>query len=325
MHTEPPPSQTLAAPKTRYDIVAVCVVLALLILALDLVAPMGIASGALYVTVVMFSLLADRARVTWFAAWALTAMTLVGMTAAHFIPRPEIHEAPWILLVNRVVALLLIWLTAIMGVRLLRVKRQVVEHGRELERVNIELNKIARYDALTGVANRRHFDERLQQELLRAVRDKAPLSLLMIDVDFFKKYNDLNGHQAGDTCLIKVALMIASSLRRPADMVARYGGEEFSVILPSTNSAGALDRAEVIRKKIADLVVCHPGSQKNTSVTVSIGVASVAPGDATASTASLIAAADAALYQVKQSGRNAVKLSPSPVGERADAGTPAAG
>lgn len=308
MQMDPTASQSLAAPRTRYDIIAVCVVLSLVILVLDLAAPMGISSGALYVTVVMFSLLADRARVTWFTAVALTVMTLVGMAAAHFVPRVEVHEASWILLVNRAVALLLIWLTATMGVRLLGMKRQVVEHGRQLERMNIELNKIARHDALTGVANRRYFDERLNVEVLRAVRDKAPISLLMIDVDFFKKYNDLNGHQAGDGCLIKVALTIVAGLRRPADMVARYGGEEFAVILPSTNATGAVDRAEVIRRKIESLHITHPGSHKDTQVTASIGVASVIPGDTSATPETLIAAADSALYAVKQSGRNAVRL-----------------
>ena len=304
-----PPSSALAAPRPRYDIVAVCSVLALLILALDLAAPMGIASGALYVTVVMFSLFAENARTTWTAAWAVTALTLGGMAASHYnLARLEFHEDPRILVVNRAVALILIWLTASLGVRQLRMKWLVVEHGRELERMNVELNKIARHDALTNVANRRYFDEILNLEFLRALRDKTPLSLLMIDVDFFKKYNDLNGHQAGDSCLVKVAQTIQSSLRRPADVVARYGGEEFAVILPATNSTGAVDRAEAIRKKIEALKIAHPHSFDNTSVTVSVGVASTVPSDGGAAIAKLVAAADAALYEAKQAGRNIARL-----------------
>ncbi|MEI6232472.1 MAG: GGDEF domain-containing protein [Planctomycetota bacterium] len=308
MQTDLPIVSPLTTSRPRYDIVAVCVVLSLIILALDLAAPMGIASGALYVTAIMFSLLADNARITWSAAWGVTVMTVAAMVAAQFTYKKELHEAAWILLVNRGVALLLVWMTASLGVKLLHMKRQVVEHGIELERMNVELNKIARHDALTGVANRRYFDERLNQELLRAIRDKMSLSLLMIDVDFFKKYNDVNGHQAGDACLIKVAQTIQGSLRRPADMAARYGGEEFAVILPSTTVAGAVDRAETIRAKIEALQIAHPGSHRNTSVTVSIGLASIAPGETTATVATLISAADAALYQVKQSGRNAVKV-----------------
>ena len=308
MLKELPSTPALAAPRPRYDIVCVCSILALLILTLDLAAPMGIASGALYVTVAMFSLLADNARTTWRAAWALTALTLAGMAASHNIARPDLHQAAYILLVNRIVSLILIWLTASLGVRLLRMKWQVVEHGRELERMNIELNKIARHDALTNVANRRHFDEILNLEFQRALRDKSPLSLLMIDVDFFKKYNDLNGHQAGDACLVKVAQTIQSSLRRPADVVARYGGEEFAVILPGTNSTGATERAEAIRKKIEALKIAHPSSHESTSVTVSVGVASTLPGEGGAPPAKLVASADAALYEVKQAGRNTVRL-----------------
>jgi len=305
MLTEITTSSSLATPRPRYDIVVICVVLSLLILVLDLVAPMGIESGALYVTVVMFSLIADRARVTWSAAWILSALTLVGMASSVILSK---SGPPWIAIINRGVALIVIWLTAMMGIRLLRVKRQVVEHGRELERMNVELHRIARHDALTGVANRRYFDERLNQEFARATRDKSPLSLLMIDVDHFKNYNDLNGHQAGDAALMRVAQTIQSNLRRAADMVARYGGEEFAVILPSTNVGGAKERAEAIRKKIEGLQITRPGSHENTSVTVSVGVAAVVPAEAGETAAKLISAADAALYSVKQNGRNAVSV-----------------
>src|SRR6185369_15467705 len=99
----------------------------------------------------------------------------------------------WVIVVNRVMSVFVVWMTAVLGARMLRMKLQVVEHGRQLERMNAELSRLARFDALTGVANRRHFDERLTQEFARASREKSPLSLLMIDVDHFKRFNDLNG------------------------------------------------------------------------------------------------------------------------------------
>jgi diguanylate cyclase (GGDEF)-like protein len=269
---------------------------------------MGVASGALYVTVIMFSLLGDNARVTWGMAWGLSVFTLIGLISGRFIQRPGAQELLWIVLVNRAVSLTVVWMTAVMGIRLLRVKRQVVEHGMELQRVNVELNKIARHDALTGVANRRHFDERLRQEFLRAMREKAPLSLLMIDVDHFKQYNDRNGHLAGDACLVKVAQTIQASLRRPADLVARYGGEEFAVIMPGTGATGASERAEAIRQRIQELKVERPDTHENTQVTVSVGVAVTHPADVGATPSKLIAAADNALYGCKQGGRNKTGL-----------------
>jgi diguanylate cyclase (GGDEF)-like protein len=303
------PRPAIAVPKTRFDIIVVCVLLAFLIFAVDVAAPLGIAVGALYVTVIMFSLLADAPRITWSIAAILSAMTIAGFFISRFLFKHPVDESLWILLVNRALSLFVIWMTAILGVRLLLVKKQVVEHGKELERMNTELNLIARHDSLTAVANRRLFDERLSLEFARASRDKAPLSLLLIDVDFFKRFNDLNGHQAGDLCLVTVAQTIRSSLRRPADMVARYGGEEFAVILPGTNSIGAIERAEAIRNKIGELEFTHPGAHSSSRITVSIGVATVEPPESSAKTApaKLIADADAALYQAKQGGRNAVR------------------
>jgi len=311
MQSDSKPSSVLGAAKTRYDVVAICIVLALLILMLDLAAPMGIASGALYVTVVVFSLLADSSRITFRMALGVSVFTLVGLVTGLYFPRTPVPEASWIVLVNRAVALIVIWMTAAMCVRLLRVKRQVIEHGIELQRVNVELNKIARHDALTGIANRRHFDERLRQEFLRAMRGKEPLSLLMIDVDHFKQYNDKNGHQAGDACLMKVAQAIVANLRRPADLVARYGGEEFVVVLPGTNPTGAHERAEAIRKKIEEMKVERPDTHENTSVTVSVGVAVTYPAQAGSTPTKLIAAADEALFGAKRGGRNRVGVAAS--------------
>ncbi|MGO9133080.1 MAG: diguanylate cyclase domain-containing protein [Methylovirgula sp.] len=167
------------------------------------------------------------------------------------------------------------------------------------------LQDLASRDGLTGLANRRRFDETLRKEWLRATRNHEMLSLLMIDIDNFKHYNDAEGHQAGDECLNIVACAIAGRMRRPSDVAARYGGEEFGVILPATTLAGARAVADEIRSVVAELNVTFGSSGSGNRVTVSIGVAADLPtadGDPT----SLVARADAALYRAKCEGRNRV-------------------
>ena len=179
------------------------------------------------------------------------------------------------------------------------------------------LEMAARQDGLTGLANRRHFDESLQHEWQRLGRlAQAPgledgrlaqLSLLLIDVDFFKKFNDTYGHQVGDTCLRTVAGVIGGASLREGDVAARYGGEEFAVILPGIDTSGAAVVAERIRAALGGHPV--PGIEPPRTVTVSIGVASVTPGAGLAP-AQLVAAADAALYQAKHEGRDRVCIAP---------------
>ena len=315
----PVPAVPVAPPKLRGDIVGVCVVLGLLVFAVDFAAPLGIACGALYVTVLMFALLADNVKFMWRTAAGLSALAVLGFILSRYFPKAGLQDELWVALVNRVMSLFVIWMTAVLAVRMLRMKLQVVEHGVELQRMNGELSRLARFDSLTGVANRRHFDERMAQEFSRAARDKTPLALLMIDVDHFKRFNDLHGHQAGDSCLARIAQAILASVRRPADLVARYGGEEFAVILPGTNAEGAVQRAEAIRKKIETLEITRPGTAIINRITVSIGMAAVSPLDAATAIGSscmslpsptkLIAAADAALYRIKNDGRNRVGVS----------------
>ena len=175
---------------------------------------------------------------------------------------------------------------------------------RELSRVNRSLFEHTIRDPLTGLFNRRHLDAQLAIEIPRANRQQEPLSVLMIDVDHFKSYNDTFGHQQGDTCLITVAKVLASSIRRPADFAARYGGEEFTVVLPNTDQQGAFKIAEEIRCSVADLQLAAP----NGHVTISIGCATSAPAAGMDANA-IIAAADDALYQAKDSGRNRVYMS----------------
>ncbi|MBD2182537.1 diguanylate cyclase [Planktothrix sp. FACHB-1355] len=180
---------------------------------------------------------------------------------------------------------------------------QQAELYQKLLAANQQLLELASSDGLTLVANRRRFDEYLNQEWRRLVREREPLSLILCDVDFFKAYNDTYGHIAGDICLQKVAEAIRQATRRPADLVARYGGEEFAVILPNTHSAGAVYVAEQIRAKVATMQIEHPNSQVSQFITLSLGVGSTIP-DYQSSPAQLIAAADQALYEAKAQGRD---------------------
>ncbi len=178
--------------------------------------------------------------------------------------------------------------------------RALRESKQKLAEANIKLQKLADMDGLTGLANRRHFDHVLQTEWLRAQRTGQTLSLLMCDIDFFKLYNDSHGHLEGDKCLKKVAAVLGSSLRRPADLAARYGGEEFALVLPNTEVDGAMAMAELCRQHIEALALPN---QPDRNVTLSIGVASMVP-TANAVPLDLIDHADRALYQAKHTGRN---------------------
>jgi diguanylate cyclase (GGDEF)-like protein len=166
------------------------------------------------------------------------------------------------------------------------------------------LRALASCDGLTGLANRRMFDECLSQEWRRTERDGSPLSLLMIDIDHFKALNDVAGHQAGDDCLRLVAAAVSSEALRPGDLAARYGGEEFGAILPNTSLDGATVVASRILAAVAALAIPHPAAEIGGFVTVSIGAAGRSA--AQASPALLVSAADAALYRAKRGGRNRV-------------------
>ena len=171
--------------------------------------------------------------------------------------------------------------------------------------VEEHLSNLAIHDGLTGIYNRRYFDETLAREWKRTMREKAPLSLIMLDIDYFKKYNDTYGHQAGDECLRQVATTISGALRRPADMAARYGGEEFVVVLPNFKLENSAKFGETIRAKIEALKMEHKQSDANPFITVSLGIASVVPSSIS-SYEELVGAADKALYSAKNKGRNRV-------------------
>lgn len=172
--------------------------------------------------------------------------------------------------------------------------------------LNEELTQLSATDSLTLVANRRYFDNRFVSEFSRASREETALAIIMIDVDFFKAYNDELGHVAGDECLQKIAIAIRDSLKRPTDLVARYGGEEFIVLLPSTSIEGAISLADEIRIQVIKLKLVHPTSSVSSYVTVSLGVTGAYPGK-DVSKEVLLKKADEALYHAKAAGRNKVK------------------
>lgn len=180
----------------------------------------------------------------------------------------------------------------------LRVRNQI-----ELKRQRDLLARLSNLDGLTGIPNRRQFDEMLALEWNRMAREKMPLSLIILDVDHFKRFNDRYGHLAGDSCLRRVAAALAEMIRRPADMVARYGGEEFAAILPGTTLDGAQVVAESMRRTVADLCIEHADSPVHSVVTVSLGVSSVIPIPGCMPN-DLLQAADHGLYQAKQEGRD---------------------
>ena len=182
----------------------------------------------------------------------------------------------------------------------------VKERTRQLEEANEVLKQMSFLDSLTGIANRRRFDEFFDLEWRRAVREGAPLSLLLVDIDFFKPYNDTHGHQSGDECLKHVAGVFAHALKRPGDLVARYGGEEFIAALYGTDAAQACELAESLRTRVAELRLPHTASPISPYVTTSIGVATIIP-TLSSSRETLLAAADSALYQAKREGRNQVR------------------
>ncbi|WP_075879022.1 diguanylate cyclase domain-containing protein [Vreelandella massiliensis] len=182
-----------------------------------------------------------------------------------------------------------------------------------LKRKTDLLEKIAMLDGLTGIPNRRYFDEQLTREFGLARRQGSPLSVILMDVDHFKQFNDHYGHGPGDECLKKVALALTLAAERPTDVIARYGGEEFVALLPGTDAAGACRVAERLREAVQALALPHAHSSAAEVVTLSLGVAVLpastdTPRDDQACMTSLLAQADAALYAAKQAGRNCYRL-----------------
>ena len=180
---------------------------------------------------------------------------------------------------------------------------EIRDRTEELQIANLNLEKIAREDGLTGIANHRRFVEFADQCWRIAIREQKPIAMLMVDVDHFKAFNDIYGHQAGDQCLRRVARELEVVARRPLDLASRYGGEEFAVLLFGTSLHDALDLAEAARRGVENLRIPHSGSIDWGVVTISIGVASLTPQVDT-DVSLLISLADKALYRAKRNGRN---------------------
>jgi two-component system, chemotaxis family, response regulator WspR len=185
--------------------------------------------------------------------------------------------------------------------------RKLGELQQELQKSNSELQKLTCQDGLTGIANRRRFDDFIRKECLRSSREGTTIALILIDIDYFKLYNDNYGHLKGDECLQSVASTLQKAVQRPADLVARYGGEEFAVVLPSTGATGAVKIADSLRHAVEALELPHSYSPLTNIITISMGIAckvateKSSPGD-------LIEMADEALYEAKNAGRNQSKV-----------------
>lgn len=190
--------------------------------------------------------------------------------------------------------------------RIAEMRRKLINVSTELEEANAELKKLVNIDGLTGLANRRYLDKYLRMEIARSLRNSEPVSVILCDVDFFKKYNDHFGHLKGDDCLKDVARALTVGCKRTTDLVARYGGEEFGIVLPDTGLTDAGRVAERMRSNVEMLKEAHPESDLGV-VTISMGVCSLVASSKEQSE-EVLKKADEALYEAKQAGRNCVQF-----------------
>ncbi|MDF1583526.1 MAG: diguanylate cyclase [Methyloprofundus sp.] len=189
--------------------------------------------------------------------------------------------------------------------RIYKTRQKLKQAQNNLLAANKRLLHLSMFDQLTGLANRRNFDETLDREFKLAKREKKPMSVVLCDIDFFKIYNDSYGHQKGDQCLADVSLILSRACTRPTDLACRYGGEEFTFILPNTDLQGAAVFAEKVRAAVAALKIAHAGSKVADCVTLSLGVATYQGQFKSAE--EVTKAADDALYRAKEKGRNRVE------------------
>ena len=241
---------------------------------------------------------------TW-RDWTITAHA-----TARYVAQRRSRMPQTVLLGGLLLTLLIyyIWMSQLSRTR--NIEELVAERTQALSAANQRLRQLSQTDALTGIGNRRLFEERLHIEWLRLRRSKGYLALMMIDVDYFKAYNDHYGHQEGDRCLVRLAQCLADTVQRPADLVARYGGEEFIVLLPDTDDK-ALQLAREILLAVRALNIPHVRSRASKRITVSIGFG-FAQAEQLESPQQLIIAADKAMYHAKASGRNRVAYAVAP-------------
>jgi diguanylate cyclase (GGDEF)-like protein len=236
---------------------------------------------------------------------ALGTEFTIGGRAAQRMVDPSLEHRIFVLQTFLATAVLSVSVVAVVLAELQRASRDVRESEMRYRTLAASMEMLAALDPLTQVANRRCFDEALDREWQRALRSRAPLSLILFDADYFKAYNDRYGHLAGDDCLRKIADTFTSTVRRPADVVARFGGEEFGIILPDTDAAGAFRLAENLRGRVERLSWAHASSPAGI-VTLSGGCASMTPLVGETAT-DLLTSADEALYEAKRQGRNRIE------------------
>jgi diguanylate cyclase (GGDEF)-like protein len=263
------------------------VIMAGVIFATDICIPLGVAFGVTYIIVILITLQTQHLYAVIAAAVISTILILL---ATYF--SPEVGE-PWKVIFNRIISIVALWIIALQG--LLYKKSNVA---------NIELSQLSRTDDLTSIANRRFMDEFLDREWQRAIRNKSSISLILIDIDFFKLYNDTYGHLDGDEALKRVAAKLKDVIHRPGDLVARYGGEEFVLVLADTEDAKFV--ADNCRQSIKDLQIPHKSSESADVLTISAGYCTVVPESGTGPSL-IIDTADKALYKAKENGRDRVE------------------
>jgi diguanylate cyclase (GGDEF)-like protein len=245
------------------------------------------------------------------AARAADGAWIAGQQSLRFRVLPRYVETTWFRLALLGTLMIVGWLLHRLRLRQLmrrtvRLEAVVAQRTADLREANDRLQLLANQDGLTGVLNRRAFDALLQEECRRAQRSGSPLSLLLVDIDHFKLYNDRYGHQTGDRAICQVTEVLQQACGRAGEIVARYGGEELAVILPAASHDGALSHAESMRRAVLALQLAHPDSPSHEHLTISVGVACSAVTEQ-GTPAALLRAADQALYDAKASGRNRVE------------------
>ena len=282
--------------------------------AILLAAGIAIAAFGSYAVDTRAALLATLPIAVAIVAVALAAATGAGYAVAAAVPLLYAHQCVVAVQSQRVLAAQIrrrVESEALAAECGARAEKATAELDRRLETERMlrasrdRAERLSSTDALTGIANRRYFDKRLQAEVSRAFRARSPLSLVLADLDYFKQYNDLYGHPQGDECLRAFAGLLESYCRRGGDLAARVGGEEFALLLPETDYAAARNLAELARAAFDARGILHEGSQVKDNATASFGVATVTPAGLDAGEA-LFAQADAALYRAKAHGRNCV-------------------
>ncbi len=270
-----------------YILISIYVITLGIIFFIDLMIPLGVAVGVPYVIPVLITIKSERKRDTYLVGIAGIILTILGYTYS-----PCAGGVPWMVIFNRVIAILMIALTTFFVIDRKKSEKKIKD-------LNRELHSLAHTDPLTGIGNRLLFSKQLEEELERVKRYDTPLSIIMLDIDFFKKINDTYGHGIGDEVLKKLTEVISKNLRK-LDKFFRIGGEEFVILLPGTD----IEKAKIVAEKLRELV-CKTKFNKVNKVTISIGVTQARKDD---TPDTLLTRVDKTLYKAKNNGRNRVEV-----------------